>query len=255
MIAYAHAYADYGWPVFPLEVRGKRPHGRLAPKGLYSATTDPPTVVGWWRTEPEANVGIRTGDGIVVLDVDGDHGGDSLAALEREHSQLPDTVRAITGGGGAHYFFAVRGQVPCSVGQLGPGLDIRGDGGYVVVPPSIHSSGRPYEWDIAPGEGEVAPLPAWLWRLLTRRQARQAQPVSLWRQIAQGVDEGRRNDATARLCGYLLAKGVDPHVTLELLVAWDAQRNRPSLGRGEVTRTCESIARRELAKEDRRVGT
>ncbi len=249
MIAYAHAYAQGGWHVFALEVRGKRPHGRLAPRGLHSATKDLSAVTELWRSEPSANIGVRTGSGFMVLDVDDDVGADALAILEREHGELPDTVRAVTGGGGAHYYFAAKHRVPCSAGQLAPGLDVRGDGGYVVAPPSIHHSGRTYEWDVAPGEGSIAPLPDWLGRLLMPPGPRQAKPVAYWRQLVQGVKEGGRNDATARLFGYLLSRrAMDPHVALELVVAWDSQRNRPPLGRTEVTRTCESIARRELAK-------
>jgi hypothetical protein len=76
----------------------------------------------------------------VVLDVDRGGGGpESLAALEREHGPAPETARARTGGGGAHLFFGYppgREEVPNSAGVLGPGLDVRGEGGYVVVPPS-----------------------------------------------------------------------------------------------------------------------
>ena len=249
MIAPAHAYAEFDWPVLPLEPGGKRPHGQLAPHGLHSASTDPATVLACWRRAPTANIGVRTGGGLVVLDVDDDVGADSLAALEREHGELPETVRAKTGGGGAHYYLSAKQRVPCSAGQLAPGLDVRGDGGYVVAPPSIHHSGRTYEWDVAPGEGSIAPLPDWLGRLLMPPGPRQAKPVAYWRQLVQGVKEGGRNDATARLFGYLLSRrAMDPHVALELVVAWDSQRNRPPLGRTEVTRTCESIARRELAK-------
>ena len=99
-------------------------------------------------------------------------------------------------------------------------------------------------------------MPGWLAQLLTRTaELRQAQPPLLWRRLAQGVEEGARNDATARLYGRYLGKGLDPIEARDLLIAWDAQWNRPPLGREEVVQTCESIARRELAKRNGRVIT
>jgi hypothetical protein len=95
----------------------------------------------------------------VVLDVDPGHGGrDSIAALAA-HGPLPDTLGVQTGGGGRHLYFAHPGhRVPNSAGRLGPGLDVRGDGGYVLVPPSRHLAGDRYRWVGA----EIQPLPAWL---------------------------------------------------------------------------------------------
>lgn len=253
MIAEAHALADFGFSVFPIEPGGKRPCGRLVRNGLHQATTDLAVVRGWWSVEREANIGVRTGKGLVVLDEDGDDGADSRAGLEREHSGLPETVRAVTPRG-THYFFTVAGTVPCSAGRVAPGLDIRGDGGYVVVPPSLHPSRQRYEWDVAPGEAPIAPLPEWLAGLVApSSRPTGPQPTSRWLELLRGVHEGHRNDAAARLCGHLLAKGVDPLVALELIVAWDGQRNQPSLGRDEITRVCESIACRELRKRGARV--
>ena len=124
--------------MFPCEPGGKRP---LTPSGFWDATTDPRRVRAWWGRRPSANVGVPTGrrSGLVVLDVDRGGGGpESLAALEREHGPAPETARARTGGGGAHLFFRYPPgrEVRNSAGVLGPGLDVRGEGGYVVVPPS-----------------------------------------------------------------------------------------------------------------------
>lgn len=242
----ALAYVRRNWPVLPL--RGKLP---LLARGLHDASTDPALIAEWWQRWPEANVGVRTGGGLVVLDVDGDDGADSLHELEREHGELPQTVAALTGGGGRHYYFATAEAVRNSAGRLGRGLDVRGDGGYVVCPPSVHESGRAYEWEVSghPAETRLAPLPAWLAERLRERSPGQARPVSEWRELAAGgAREGERNARTASLAGHLLARGVDTLVTLELLIAWDATRNRPSLGGDEVTRVVASIARREARK-------
>src|SRR5712692_5206036 len=153
-LAAALHYAARGWHVLPLQPGGKMPFGPLAPRGLLDATTDTETIRHWWTTAPDANVGIRTGavSGFVVLDVDPRHeGDDSLWELQGRHQRLPDTIMALTGGGGSHWLFAHPGQGvvirnATSLGGL-PGLDVRGDGGYIVAPPSWHPNGRRYEWE------------------------------------------------------------------------------------------------------------
>jgi hypothetical protein len=244
----ALALAGRGWHVFPCA--GKIPRTR---NGCKDATADPAVITGWWDMWPGADIGVATGGGLVVLDVDGEPGADALHQLERAHDPLPATVCAITGGGGAHYYFASTAPVRNSAGKLGAGLDVRGDGGYVVAPPSSHLSGRRYEWDQAPDEAEVAQLPEWLLGLLRPaagdHQSVHARAVSEWRALAVGgATEGARNDSAARLAGHLLARKVDPHVVHALVVAWDAQRNRPPLGEAEITSTVESIARAELRR-------
>jgi hypothetical protein len=142
----ALAYAGRGVPVFPCEPGAKRP---LTRNGHWDATTDRRAIERWWRRQPSANIGLPTGkqSAIVVLDVDADDGGpESLAKLEREGAPVPKTAKTRTGGGGVHIFFRYpRGtEIRTSAGLLGPGLDVRGEGGYVVVPPS--RTRGPYEW-------------------------------------------------------------------------------------------------------------
>jgi Bifunctional DNA primase/polymerase, N-terminal/Primase C terminal 1 (PriCT-1) len=238
--AAALEYCGLGWRVFALN--GKTP--LAGSRGCKDASDDPSTIASW----PEnCNVGIATGGDLVVLDVDED-GGDTLAELEREQGELPETVSAVTGGG-QHYYFASRAPIRNSAGKLGGGLDVRGEGGYVVAPPSVHPGGRTYAWDNPPGCTKLAPLPEWLERLLAERENGRARPPSEWRQLVRnGVSEGQRNDATARLAGHLLARSVDAEVTLELLLAWNRQRNCPPLPHAEVARTVVSIYERELRK-------
>jgi hypothetical protein len=150
--------ADLGVPVLPVETRGKRP---LTAHGYKDATSDPATVESRWTRWPAANVAIRTGDGLAVLDVDPRHGGDrSLRDLIAAHGPLPDTAAAVTGGGGSHYYFRTRR--PTRTADLAPGLDLRADGAYVVAPPSIHSSGGLYDWLAPLAETPLAELPGWL---------------------------------------------------------------------------------------------
>jgi hypothetical protein len=239
-------YAARGWRVFPL-------HGKVplaGTKGCHGASADPNAVAFW---PSGVNVGVATGNGLVVLDVDYIHdGGDALAELERRHGELAVTVSVETGGGGAHYYFGTaRGaRVGCSVGKLGRGLDVRGDGGYVVAPPSIHpETARAYTWDNPPDVTPLARLPRWLERSLADQSNGHARPVSEWRDLAaNGVHAGARNDACARLAGHLLARSVDPFVTLELVLAWNVRRNRPPLADDEAAAVVRSIARKELEK-------
>jgi len=153
-------------------------HPRLA-SWEKEASSDDDTIAAWMASWPDANIGVATGaaSGFFVLDVDPDHGGeDSLALLEQEHGQLPDTPRARTGSGGTHYLFRlpVGGAVTNSAGRVGKGLDIRGDGGQIVVAPSRSAKG-PYRWIRAPWDVELAEAPAWLLAQLRRAAPRSAQ--------------------------------------------------------------------------------
>ncbi len=136
---------------------------------MHDATTDPVLIGEWWRRSPAANVGIATGaaSGLVVVDVDLPKGGrKSLQALVAAGHQLAPTLTSHTGGRGLHLVYARPSGVaiPNAVGRLPglahglPGIDLRGDGGYVVAPPSIHASGRRYRWD----RRRIADLPAWI---------------------------------------------------------------------------------------------
>ena len=160
-------YAGRGVRVFPCEAGGKRP---LTADGFPEATTDGASIRRWWGRWPNANVAIPTGErpGLLVLDVDAgdgtDEGTDSMALLELSRGQPPKTSCAATGGGGVHLYFRhpsvqelraaglYTQQVRNSQGLLGDGLDVRGEGGYIVVPPS--STLRAYRWiDRSPPAG------------------------------------------------------------------------------------------------------
>jgi Bifunctional DNA primase/polymerase, N-terminal len=152
-------YASLGWHVLPLHNAisgggcscgrpschspGKHPRTR---RGCKDASADPSQIDRWWVKWTGANIGIATGaiSGIVVLDIDGAEGRATLQELIAEHGFLPRTPVVQTARGLHFYFKLPQGvSVPCSTGS---GLDIRGNGGYVVAPPSIHLSGHVYEW-------------------------------------------------------------------------------------------------------------
>lgn len=183
-LAAALCYAELGWHVFPIyEVvgkgcacnnsdctsQGKHPRTR---KGLNGATTDQDQIRKWWDRYPNADVAIRTGalSKLVVIDVDPRHDGDkSLAKLEKQYSSLPLTVEVVSGGGGRHIFLRhPGGTIKNSQSLIGPGLDVKADGGYVVAVPSLHISGQNYKWRSSrgPDEVEVAQIPVWILNLI-----------------------------------------------------------------------------------------
>ena len=156
LLAAALEYAAARLPVFPCVAKSP-----AVARGFYSATLNPATIERLWR-QADRNIGIPTGplSGFWVLDIDGDTGETSLRALEAKHGPLPATRTVITGGGGRHFWFRYTGAIPSTTGRIGPSLDTRGDGGYVIVPPSI--TGRRYEFI---SYDQLADAPAWLVQL------------------------------------------------------------------------------------------
>lgn len=174
----ATEYAERGWRVFPLHGMragrcscghrdcsspGKHP---LVRRGLREATADLDQVGAWWTDRPWANVGLITGasSGIAVVDVDLPL---ALESLDRVADRLPRTLIGLTGGGGVHLVYGsddpdlrnAVGRLPGIQSPL-PGIDLRANGGYIVAPPSLHSTGNRYSWLDA--EVPIAPAPGWL---------------------------------------------------------------------------------------------
>jgi hypothetical protein len=159
-------YAARGpWPIVPMwwPINGrcacgasrcnpaKHPIQIIAPHGVYSATTDRETILGWFKRYPHMNIGLACGalSKVVVLDVDVRNGGnESLDALIAEHGPLPPGPTVRTGGGGRHFYFNFDGAPLPS--KLGPGLDMLSDGDIATLPYSEHASGGRYRWEIPP---------------------------------------------------------------------------------------------------------
>jgi hypothetical protein len=147
--------------------QAKHPVGNLVPSGTKNASKDPAVIERWFK-DSTWNVGIATGSksGIIVTDIDPRHGGDeSISELEGKNGPLPKTWQFLTGGGGQHHIFRhPGGLVPNSAGKLGDGIDIRGENGFIVAPPSRHISGRPYaiSVDHHPDDIPLAEPPPWL---------------------------------------------------------------------------------------------
>ncbi len=245
-------YLRRGWSVVPVTPGSKHPPIPWQP--FQHRRPTPAEIGSWYRAWPDAGVGVVTGavSGLVVLDVDPAHGGQaSLGRWEGAHGPLPATLEVETGGGGRHFYFRHPGGVVRNRVALAPGIDLRGDGGMVVAPPSRHPSGRFYAWVAGrhPGAIDPAPLPPWLGRMVQGQ--RRGHGLEHWRELVRrGVEEGTRNSTIASLAGHLLWHGVDPEVALELLLAWNRVRCRPPLPDAEVARTVASIARLHEGREE-----
>ena len=183
--------------------------------GCLDATTDPTMINKWWKGGNTYNIGVATGNGLVVLDVDIDHnsgrfGDETLADLEQQYGPLPETWMCLTGGGGVHYYFACSDPALTVAVGFAPGLDYKGTGGYVIAPPSIHpETGRADEWEVnhRPDDTELAPLPEWLHRLMLRGSKDKTEQTKR-NDVPEKIAKGQRNDEIFRLASSLRAKSL-----------------------------------------------
>ena len=146
LISWCLAYAANGYPVFPVN-QSKRP----LVKWKEGATTDAETIKAWWTRWPTAMIGIPTGkpSGLVVLDFDIKEDANGFESWEALGQSLPQNVIEVkTPSGGSHFYFQYDPARPDrnSGGKVGSGIDVRGDGGYVVVPPSRRADGLDYHY-------------------------------------------------------------------------------------------------------------
>ncbi|MCA1011384.1 bifunctional DNA primase/polymerase [Halobacillus halophilus] len=244
----AVAYAEkLEWPVFPLKPKDKTP---IYKGGFHKATKDINQIKEWWTDHPEANIGIPTAvSGFIALDIDIRHSGDeSLQELKDHYGELPETVEAITGSGGSHLLFKDPGGIS-NRANIRPGIDVRGEGGYIVVAPSLHPSGGAYEWELSsrPLEIEIAEAPKWLLHLIKEEKQPEGKTYTHWTSLLQGIGEGGRNEAAASLTGMLLRKNIHPAIAYELLRCWN-ERNDPALPVEELDKTYNSILNKEIRR-------
>ncbi len=234
-LAAALEYAEHGWRVLP--VAGKRPMlpGWSRPGGDGAVSTDPDQIRAWWTRWPAANVGVATGpaSGLAVLDIDPRSGGnEALADLEGRVGPLPGTVVSLTGGGGLHLLYRHPDRkITSRANALGPGLDVKGHGGMIVVPPSTHpDTGRAYRWL---GDAWRDELPTWPEALLPAvEQVRPAVRQPAWGdghpgrrltglvQIVMDACVGERNSRlhwAACRGAEMIAAGVDGNTVADAL--------------------------------------
>ena len=244
----ASGYLGLGLRILPLRARTK---DQPLIKWGREATTEPKVIQGWARKWPDANIGLALGGGFVVVDVDDPA---VLAELEAAHAPLPRTVTCDTPRGGAHYYFQVPdgGSLTNARGALPAKIDIRGEGGYVLAPPSVHPNGGVYGWrsGCAPSDLEPAVLPSWVLRLIRgERDAADEAPGSTPATgrrallIPPVIVEGERNQTLFSLAGSMRHRGMDAATIEAALQGVNQGRCAPPLDADEVGRIAEGIGR------------
>lgn len=259
----ALAYAAKGWAVLPLHapLNGSCTCGRSAcssvgkhpatPNGLKNATTDAEQIKAWWAQNQHYNVGIVTGkaSGVLVLDVDDAKGGtEGFEDLEKAAGPCGVGLPAVSGGGRHFYFKYPEGLLLRNKAQLAgfKGIDTRGEGGYIVAPPSVHANGNTYRW--LGDAGDALPdLPDGLLRLLEAQERPVAAPVpgvagSVGDIVAQ-LQVGNRNTSFARLVGSLWTRGLDAGSIQALLLPLAKQSGFPEAEFGSVLQSITSRPR------------
>lgn len=224
-----------------------------------SIRSTPEAVAAWWAQWPNANIGVRMGGSsrLLALDVDGPEGRASLAALEAKHGPLPSTLAQRTGraDGGEQRIFACPSHfdlaaIHNSARKIAPGLDVRAEGGQIVVPPSLHLSGRRYEWT---GLRAPEPLPEWLYQEMTKG----GQPTTPRVASANAPDgrvivgEGGRNAHLASRAGEMRNLGFSADAIESALQIENIEICDPPVEPAEVSTTARSIARYEPENDPR----
>ncbi len=232
-----------GWSVIPVSI-DKRP---LVDWKKYQIEKPGEADLFEWfgsRFLDKANIGIITGkvSGIVVVDVDPRHGGNN------EKFKDLGTLAVKTGGGGWHYYFRYEDGLQNQAG-IQPGIDIRAEGGYIVVPPSVHPSGNTYEWIGDPETTPILPIPEFIKEWIKKDKSSVSN--SKWSPgVLDGVGEGVRNESAASVAGKLISRFKKDEWESEawkFLKSWN-DKNNPPLPEEELRQVFESICRKELSK-------
>lgn len=242
-------YAARGWQVIPLHTPkadgscscnhsdcksvGKHPRTM---KGLSEATDDPEKIKNWWGMWPAANIGVRTGpeSGIIVMDID--HEDEAREAIGDK--EIPETLEQRTGSGGRHIIFSHPGKPVKSGTKIIPGVDSRADGGYIVVPPSLHKSGKRYEWL---SNKKAAPAPDW-WVTLIDKATSPLPTARTDNPEGSAIFEGSRNASLTSVGGTLRRAGFGYDEILAALLKRNAIACRPPLDEKEVETIARSVS-------------
>ncbi len=252
VLAWALRYIRLGWAVFPVELRVDR-DGKVLKQPMIqawqvNATLDEAKVREWWTRWPKAGIGIRTGDRFFMVDVDLKSGGqDDLDFLVEQYGRF-DTLQQITGTGGYHFLFempdfAVRNIQGAQTPIFGPGIDIRGVGGYMVACPSWNpQTKRFYCWDGADEIEQqlIARAPAWM---LERLKARRPNPEG-WTPapaLAEAWPKGQRHRGLVSLAGTMRQRGLTAAEMLPTLLAANRARCNPPYDEDHIRQIADSM--------------
>ncbi len=236
LLEFALEYKRLGFKVFPTKL-DKTPY---TPHGLKDATQLDVTIREYWSRWPEAGIGLVT-DGYLVLDFDKSHGGlESKLALMAKYGIFPETRVHKTGGGGEHWIYKGIAKNTVRLGGF-DGIDVRGTGGYVVGPPSLHPSGNKYEVLI---DKPIAEAPEWLIKLCLGRIP---QPTTTSSTNGTPIPDGQRNDTLTRLAGAMRRRGANEAAILAALKETPCQT---PLEDRELEAIAKSVSRYEPVTEE-----
>ena len=241
-------YAERGWAVFPVS-KDKNP---LTENGFKDATTDKEQIREWFNRFTGANIGIATGQvsgGLVVIDVDideskGKFGNESLETWQEENCcMFSDTLTATTGRGGKHYYFHSAEPFGCKVGAL-ESVDIRGDGGYVIAPPSRHKNGCFYKWDdeeeVIASVQDDSDVEFFLHECFKKSGKAESDHF----EIPDETVTGHRNDTLFKFAASKQALGMDDATIRLLIHGYNKQNCKPPLPDEEVETILKSVLER-----------
>lgn len=242
MYQWALKYAEMGLRVFPLQVKDKKP--LPGSRGFKDATSDKEQLRKWWGENPNYNIGIATGEMagggfLTVIDIDNDEakgksGSSSLQAwLSDNNHQMPQTLVSKTGRGGFHYFYKTK-EAFRNRTELLLSVDVRGDGGYIVAPPSIHPNGTCYKWATS---NEIADADQAVLDLLNTQEKKEKQAGGI-------VTEGTRNDTLFRFGCSLQEKGLSDAAILQEMKEYNRAQFVPPLSNIEVEATYKGVIQR-----------
>lgn len=244
-------YAGMGFPVLPVRRDNKAPY---TPHGLKDASTNPDVIRDWWKKWENANVAIRT-DGLCVLDIDmddlsGKDGNFYLLQWQREHHEsFPETWTARTGRGGYHLYYKADKPVSSHIGII-QDVDIRGEGGYTIAPPSVHANGNRYEWVDGSEEEPMACANAAVYHFLEEGRDKPAEGFALPEKISQG----KRNGTIFKLAACLQGKGLPDAAVLAACAETNKSQCEPPLADKEVKRIVSSAMKYEKGKPEHSSG-
>lgn len=244
---------DAGMAVFPLHPMSKVPWTK---HGLNDWDTNKNNIRDFWLRNPTANVGVACGapsHGLVVIDLDTHGDSNGITTLERwevEHGKLPETVTSITGSGGRHLLYRCDREIRNSTnGELG--VDIRGDGGFIAAPPSIHPDGPSYEWSISPDDMDVATANGQVYEFIdfVRPTHKVTYGTLPERFELPGAIDHDRNVTLFKYGSSLRARGLSEPEIVQLVTVANSTRCRPPLDDAEVAKICGSVTRYEQGKQ------
>ena len=235
----------YKWAVFPCSPMSKKP---LTPHGCKDAKKSVGAIKAWWKRWPDASIGIATGSvsNLIVIDEDLDedkglNGYEEVSEWERINGALPATVQCITGRGGYHLYFQYDGNDIKNRAGILDGVDVRGEGGYVIAPPSMHPNGTEYQWEDAPDEVTIAPIDATVRKFLFGENEKTRAAADF--KLPDRIQSGERNDTLFRLACSMQSQGLPDAAIMAALEQTNQNACDEPVSDAELTTIVESALR------------